>query len=214
MKKTTEAKNLVFDFGGVIYQIDHQKQIEAFQALGLTDFELYYSHAMQKPLFADFEKGLISEDDFRKEIKGFLKMNLSDNQVDDLWNSILVDYMPESVDLLVRLKERYRLFLLSNTNSIHYRVYINQFNKKYGYDFNTLFQKTYWSFLTGLRKPEAEIFHFVMKNNSMKREETLFIDDSLQNVDASKKAGMPSLWLKPGRRLIDFFDENSGLILE
>lgn len=214
MKNTTQVKNLVFDFGGVIYQIDHEKQIKEFLTLGINNFEHYYSQALQKPLFADFEKGLIPENDFRQEVNRFLGLSLSDDQIDHTWNSILVAYMEESVNLLLNLKSRYRLFLLSNTNSIHYRLYINQFNEKYGYDFNKLFEKTYWSFQIGKRKPDAEIFGYVLNNSHIKPEETLFIDDSIQNTIASANAGMPSLWLKPGKKLGDFFDDNLTLIYE
>jgi len=214
MKETTGIKNLVFDFGGVIYQINHEKQIEAFNALGLSNFEHYYSQALQKPLFADFEKGLITEKEFRTEVKAYLGLNLTDDQIDETWNSILVDYIQESIDLLLKLKEKYRLFILSNTNSIHYKLYINQFTEKYGYDFNSFFDQTFWSFQIGKRKPDKEVFQFVMANGKMKPNESIFIDDSVQNTIASVNAGMPALWLKPGKKLSDFFDEDLNLILD
>jgi len=214
MKKVTDVKNLVFDFGGVIYQIDHEKQIKSFYSLGLNNFELFFSQSLQKPLFADFEKGQISEDDFRHELNRILGMNLPVEKIDEAWNSILVDYFHESVKLIENLKNRYRLFLMSNTNSIHYRLYINQFSEKYEYGFNSLFEKTFWSFQIGRRKPDADVFKFVMEQGKMNPEESIFIDDSIQNTIASVDAGMPSLWLKPGKKMVELFDEQLNLIID
>jgi len=213
MKNVKEIKNLVFDFGGVIYQIDHEKQKKAFLSLGIDNFEHHYSQAIQTAVFADFEKGLVSENEFRRQVSGFLGLKLPHEIIDENWNSILVGFMDKSVSLLLKLKERYRLFLLSNTNSIHYKLYINEFIEKYGYDFNTLFEKTYWSFQIERRKPDAEVFEFVMAEGNMKSGETIFIDDSVQNTIAATHAGMPSIWLKPGNTLSDLFDEELNLIL-
>ncbi len=214
MSQASKIKNLIFDFGGVIYQIDHNKQIQSFQALGLDNFELFYSQAMQKPLFADFEKGLIAENDFRMELNNILGLNLPAPTLDEAWNSILVDYIDESVNLLLTLRSRYRLFLLSNTNSIHYQVYTAQFRKKRGFDFESIFEKVFWSFQIARRKPDSEVYKFVINDGHMNPDESVFIDDSVQNTIASTHAGLPAYWLRPGKNLTNIFDAKSDLIFE
>lgn len=214
MSNAGKIKNLIFDFGGVIYQIDHGKQIQSFHALGLGNFELFYSQALQRPLFAEFEKGLVAENDFRLELNKILGLHLPFAKLDEAWNSILVDFMDESVNLLLTLRNRYRLFLLSNTNSIHYQVYTTQFLKMYGFEFNSIFEKTFWSFQIGMRKPDSEVYKFVMDEGRMNPDESVFIDDSVQNTTASTNAGLPAYWLKPGEKLVDILDEKSALTLD
>lgn len=214
MNNAGKIKNLIFDFGGVIYHIDHEKQIQSFHSLGLGNFELFYSQALQKPLFAEFEKGLVAENDFRRELNNILGLNLSSAKLDEAWNSILVDFMDESVNLLLTLRNRYRLFLLSNTNSIHYQIYTTQFREKYGFEFNSIFEKVFWSFQIGMRKPDSVVYKFVMNEGGMNPDESVFIDDSVQNTIASTNAGLPGYWLKPGEKLVNIFDEKSALILD
>jgi len=204
-----KISNIILDFGGVIYQIDHYKQIEAFKSLGITNFETLYSQAMQSELFEQFECGTISPDKLLEEVSGMLGKNaVSKKQVYDAWNSILVGFSDKTVRLLEDLRTRYNLYLLSNTNSIHYDLFISDFAKKYGYDFNSLFVHPYWSFKVGLRKPDEAIFKFVLADSKLDPLETVFIDDSPQNVKGSIKAGLPALLLGQGMSLAEMFDES------
>lgn len=208
-----KIRNIILDFGGVVYQIDHHQQIKAFKSLGVTNFEMLYSQAMQSPLFAQFECGLISSDRLLEEVSAMIGKNtVSKKQVYDAWNSILVGFNDKTVRLLEDLRTHYSLYLLSNTNIIHYDLFINDFVNRFGYDFNSLFVKPYWSFMVGLRKPEEAIFKFVLTNSNLNPEETVFIDDSPQNVKGSIKAGLPALLLGQGMSLTDMFDENLKLI--
>jgi glucose-1-phosphatase len=210
-----KISNIILDFGGVIYQIDHDKQIDAFKALGVSDFEALYSQAIQSPLFEQFECGMISPDKLLEEVTGLLGQNMvSKQQVYDAWNSILVGFSDKTVKLLEDLRTRYNLYLLSNTNSIHYDLFINDFAKRYAYDFNSLFVKPYWSFKVRLRKPEEAIYKFVLTDSNLNPAETLFIDDSPQNIKGSIKAGLPALLLGQGINLNNLFDEKLKLISE
>lgn len=205
-------KNLILDFGGVIYQIDHYRQIETFKALGVQNFGVLYSQAMQSQLFTEFECGRISPDEMLVELAGLLgKNSVSKQQAYDAWNSILVGFSDEVVQLLEMLRTRYRLFLLSNTNSIHYELFIHDFAEKYGYDFNSLFVKPYWSFQVGMRKPDGEMYQFVLADSNLNPEETIFVDDSPQNVKGSIKAGLPALLLGGGKSLTELFDKTLNL---
>jgi putative hydrolase of the HAD superfamily len=208
-----KISNIILDFGGVIYQIDHYKQIEAFKSLGITDFEMLYSQAIQSQLFTEFECGRISPEHMLEEVSEILGSRLvSKQQIYNAWNSILGGFSDKTVRLLEDLRKHYNLYLLSNTNAIHYELFINDFTKKYGYDFNSLFVKPYWSFKVGLRKPEEAIYKFVITDSNLNPAETLFIDDSPQNIKGSFKAGLPALLLGGGMHLDSLFDDNLKLM--
>lgn len=211
--KPENIKNLIFDFGGVIYQIDFERQKKAFLSLGISGFEKLYAQASQNSLFSDLETGKISEDIFREKLIGLIGKKIPVPMVDELWNSILIDYFYDKIGLLQKLKSKYRLMLLSNTNAIHYNFYSQQFLQNYGYDFNDLFDKTYWSFKIGMRKPDLEIFEKVIAENGLTRENALFIDDTVQNTESAEKYGLSSFWLSPGLDLTDLFDDKLNLNL-
>ncbi len=211
--KAENIHNLIFDFGGVIYQIDFERQKKSFSDVGIVGFEKLYSQALQNSLFSDLETGKISEDIFREKLIGLIGKIIAKSRVDELWNSILIDYFHDKIGLLQKLKSKYRLMLLSNTNKIHYSFYTGQFLTRYGYDFNDLFDKTYWSFKIGMRKPDREIFDKVIAENGLTRENALFIDDTVQNTESAEKYGLSSFWLSPGLDLSDLFDNKLNLKL-
>jgi len=109
------------------------------------------------------------------------------------------------------LKKKYRLFILSNTNIIHYRIYIPQFYAAYGFDFESLFERTYWSFKIGMRKPDPGFFDLVLTENGLQAETCLFIDDTIQNTDAAKDCGIKSICLAPGSGFNELFDHNGDV---
>ncbi|HPT03952.1 MAG TPA: HAD family phosphatase, partial [Bacteroidales bacterium] len=113
-------KNIIFDFGGVVIDIDFQAAANSFKKLGISDFSRMYSQISQVQLFDRFEKGMLSPQEFRTELKIFLPSEISDNQIDAAWNSMILNIPAKRVDLLLNLKNQYRTFLLSNTNKIHY----------------------------------------------------------------------------------------------
>ncbi len=214
MSSTANIKALILDFGGVIYRIDHDKQKEVFESFGLKDFHRFYSQAEQDPLFREFETGCIDEAEFRERLTKILPPGFPPGKTDEAWNSILGEYDPDAVDLLMRLKTKYRLFILSNTNIIHYRVYIPQFYQTYGFDFESLFEKTYWSFRCGMRKPDAGFFNLVLRENNLRAGECLFIDDTLQNSIAAKSYGIKTIWLAPGKTFSGLFDNNGNVVYD
>jgi glucose-1-phosphatase len=201
-------KNIIFDFGGVIINIDYHRVIDAFVKLGVKDFEKHYSQLDQHHLFDDYDRGLISSEEFRKRLKEISAIPLSDAQIDDAWNTILIDLPMENIELLKRLKQRYRLFLLSNTNEIHEKAFTEMMMRDFGRNVLTeTFERVYFSHKLNKRKPDAEIFHHVLKENNLLAEETLFIDDSPQHIEGAKVAGLQTLLLPKGKTLIEVFTE-------
>lgn len=205
-------KNIIFDFGGVIYDIEHQKTKDAFADLGITNFEELYGHTIQTGLFENFEMGLISPSDFRAALRKHLPENTSDRQIDHAWNALLIGYKPARLELLEKIKNNYRIFLLSNTNLIHYHQYMADLKEEKLYEkFIGLFKKLYFSHQIGMRKPDANIFHLVIQDNLLNPQETVFIDDYDLNIAAADATGLKGLLLKPGQDLIDLFSEEGHL---
>lgn len=205
-------KNIIFDFGGVIYDIDHQRTKNAFRELGLSNFDQLYGHHIQTKLFEDFEIGKISAQDFRAALKIHLP-NSSDEQINMAWNAILLGFNYSRFQLLEKIKQHYSLFLLSNTNIIHYNHYFGELEKENKLEqFNSFFKKLYFSHQIAMRKPEKEIYNFVLTDSELKPEETVFIDDYNINIEAANACGLNGLLLSPEKDLFSLFYSDGKLI--
>lgn len=199
-------KNIIFDLGGVLLNIDHEAPLRAFKKLGIDNFEQLYSKAKQTSLFVDLETGKISPDTFRREIRKALHASVTDQEIDQAWNSILLDFPKGSITLLLRLRTEYRTFLLSNTNAIHYECFTNRLEKDYGYKaLSEIMEKDYYSHVLKLRKPGLEVYQAVLKKSGLEASETLFIDDSEVNIEAAKQVGLITYHLKDGESVVDIF---------
>jgi len=206
MQIPASIKNIIFDFGGVILNIDYTLTEVAFKKLGMKDFGKAYSQATQNDLFDALEKGLITPENFRKEIRKLINPAVTDLQIDQAWNSMLLDLPEERIHLLEKLKTKYRIFLLSNTNEIHYTSFTNAIKENFKRDiFADIFEKVYVSHKVNMRKPDAEIFEHVLAENKLKKEETLFIDDSIQHIEGANKVGIKTIFLEKGKTILDLF---------
>ncbi len=186
------VKNIIFDYGNVIFGLDFAKSQQAWKNLGIDNAGSFYSHKIQNPVFTDFERGDISSEFFRMKIKQLIgNPDLTDHQIDGAWNSLLVGVAPGNHELLLALKKKYRTFLLSNINEIHYNYIMDYLKTDFGFEGNGhLFEKAYYSHLMGKRKPEPEIFEQVLHENGLDPIETLFIDDSPQHIESAGKLGI------------------------
>ena len=202
----TSYKNIIFDLGGVILNIDYNLTANAFKKLGIENYNDLYTQFNQISLFDDLEIGKISPNFFRTKIKELCKINISDTEIDNAWNAMLLDFPKERLDLLNKLKNKYRLFLLSNTNEIHLIDYQNQLQEKFNINnLGEFFEKEYYSHIVGLRKPNKEIFEMVLNENKLNASETLFIDDSIQHIEGAKLVGINTYHLTKGESIIDLF---------
>lgn len=205
--QSKNIKNIIFDLGGVIINIDYSLLIDAFSKIGLPHFEAYFSQKEQKKLFDIYEKGLISSQTFRDELKTQCKPGTTNEEVDAAWNAMLLDLPIQRLDLLMNVKKDYRTFLLSNTNEIH-MLFINDYlMKKFQIpNFNQHFEKAYLSYEINMRKPDSEIFQFVLNQNGLKANETLFIDDSSQHIESANDLGIQTYLLDVKKQtVLDLF---------
>ncbi|MDD3877369.1 MAG: HAD family phosphatase [Bacteroidales bacterium] len=206
-----EIKNIIFDLGAVILNIDYNGPAKVLNSMGITDFEKVYSKAKQDELFDNFEKGIIQPDEFRKEFVRNIGVDLNYSEIDKIWNAIILDFPKERIKLLLELKKTYNTYLLSNTNSIHYDFYTHDLFQSHGLTWDMLLHKSYFSFEMNMRKPSLEIFEKVIENSHLTPNETLFIDDLKDNIDAAKSCGLNTIWLKEKMELTDvfFFDSST-----
>ncbi|NTW31182.1 MAG: HAD family phosphatase [Bacteroidetes bacterium] len=201
-------KNIIFDLGAVLLNIDFKKTIEAFRKLGITNIDELFSEYSQKEFFDSFEKGLITPQQFRAEIRKYLQNILADEDIDDAWNGMILYFPIENINLLISLKSKYRTFLLSNTNETHYIFYNKILQTQFKIDnLSNLFEKAYYSHKLGLRKPDKEIFNLVLKENNLIQEETLFIDDNPRNIATASTLGINTVLLKPPKILLKVLHE-------
>lgn len=191
-----KIKNIIFDLGGVIMNLDVPRTIKAFENIGITDFVNDTGHHYKNPVFYDFETGKVSESEFVEELANISANSLSGTQIREAWNAIILDMPIERIKFLLDLKKKYKIYLLSNTNSIHQEKFLRETNEANDFSFNELFEKAYYSHEIGIRKPNEEVFHFVLKDSKLNTDKTLFVDDSLQNINSAQKTGLRTFHIK------------------
>ena len=205
MKIQKKIKNIIFDLGGVIINIDYNRTSRAFKELGIKDFDEIYSQAKQNNTFNAIETGNLSPEEFRSYLKKYLT-NKTDLEIDTAWNSMLLDLPKKRIELLMEIKSNYRIFLLSNTNEIHVNAFTTYIEANFGKNlFEQIFEQHYYSNEIGFRKPTADAFNHVLDSNGLKAEETLFIDDSIQHIEGAKKVGLNTAWLEPTKDVTSLF---------
>ncbi len=190
MKQFSNITTLIFDLGGVIINLDLPKCIQNFKQLGVINFENYLSNFGQKGFFLQFEKGQIGVEDFRNEIWKLAINPLSDKQIDDAWCSFLCDIPNHKINLLLELKKKFRLLLLSNTNPLHINVSTANEFARYGLKISDVFEKAYYSYEMGMAKPDDEIFNALLQDAGVNAGECLFLDDGIRNIENAGKLGI------------------------
>lgn len=200
-------ENIIFDLGGVILNIDYILTRTAFEDLGVTNFDEMYSQANADKLFQKLETGTISNEDFYVALNNCTGLSLSPLQITTAWNAMLLDFREKSLQLIDDIKDKYKLFLFSNTNYIHLQDFHEIYHRKERMQpFNNYFSRAYYSCEMCERKPDVASFQVILDQENIKAENTLFIDDSLQNVETAKSMGFQTVHLVEGQYI-----ENLGL---
>jgi putative hydrolase of the HAD superfamily len=193
--KTEKIDAIIFDLGGVIINLDYNRTSQAFEELGLSNFKEVYSQFAQNSLFDDFETGKISAPHFINKLLPILPKSTSPNQVVAAWNAMILDFPKQKIALLSELKNKYRVFLLSNTNEIHMVKVKREWKKVSEYPMEDYFETIFLSHEMGMRKPDPEIFSTVCEREGLNPAKTLFIDDSPQHIEGAKSVGLNTIHL-------------------
>ena len=193
----TKIKNIIFDLGGVILNLDYSKTVKEFYKLGLINFEKLYSQKKQSKIFDDLEKGKFSAEKFIFLITQSEKLQIKESDFINAWNAMLLEIPNERIEFIKKLKKDYNIFLLSNTNEIHIKKFETDLSKNNCLkDFQNCFNQIYYSSNMGMRKPDNNCFNKVLEDHNLKANETLFIDDSAQHIEGAKSVGINAVLLK------------------
>ena len=198
---------LLFDLGGVIVDLDYNKTIKAFEAIGIEDAENLYNQFNQSKIFDEFEIGSISRAEFIDLLQEKIPQKVSQSKIKEAWNAMILGFEKSKLEQIKRYSEKIPCYLLSNTNEIHLE-YIQTLLQEVPFkNLELLFTKCYYSHIIGKRKPHRETFEWVLNDMGSSPEEVLFIEDSPQHIRGAEKAKIKTLHFTNGRRLedVDFF---------
>ena len=201
MNKKTSITTLIFDFGGVIINLDLPTCIQNLKKLGTNDIENYLSNFGQKDFFLKFEIGEIGTPEFRNEIRKLTNKTITDAEIDNAWCSFLCDIPSERLELLEKLRKKYRLLLLSNSNPLHVEVSAAIALQGPGKTIRDYFDKCYFSYEMGLTKPDPAIFEALLADAGLEATECLFLDDGPKNIEAAKRLGIKTYFVTQGENL-------------
>lgn len=187
-----QIRNLILDLGGVILNLDFNRTAAAFTALGVKDFDGFFTQYHAHPLFQQLETGATAGEGFYDAFRSATGLLVENSDIDLAWNAMLLDFKKPVLEQLKQWAAagEYRLFLFSNTNAIHHAHFIRAFESAHGFTFDSLFEKAWYSHLIGHRKPDQTAFEFVLKEAGLEAAETLFIDDTQPNLTAAAKLGI------------------------
>lgn len=199
VKPYHQYPNLIFDLGGVIINLSYQATIDEFSKICGRDMTKAYSQASQVPVFDQLETGQIGAEEFYQGLRAHFQTDAQDQALAKAWNAMLLDIPPARIELLQNLKKAgKRLFLLSNTNGIHKPIFEDILEKATGLpNLDGLFETAYYSHLVGDRKPNESIFEHVLADSGLKADDTLFIEDSIQHIEAARRVGIHAHHLVP-----------------
>lgn len=198
----TNIKNIIFDLGNVLLNLDFEGSIKAFKELGLTTDVLNKHQAYSDPVFYELEVGKISPSKFCKRVREVINNPVvTDLQIEDAWYAMILDVPAHRVKMLQKLRKNHSIYLFSNTNQIHIERLLPAFKAEHGVDFPSLFSTTYYSHEINERKPDISSFEKVIQLSGIKPEESLFIDDLEKNIIGAQKAGLETFWLKNGMEI-------------
>jgi putative hydrolase of the HAD superfamily len=204
----TPVKNIIFDLGGVLLNLNYHLTRKAFEDLGVQDFDAFYTQHKANPLFENLEVGAIEPEAFYEALRATTGLNLTNTQLEFAWNAMLLDFPVERLAWLDQIKSKYNIYLFSNTNAIHYKAFTSIYAQTapmidFNPDFNHFFKTAYYSHTLGKRKPAVAAFEAVLAKSGLDPAQTLFIDDTISNIEGAQKAGLQTLFLSGGLTVQD-----------
>lgn len=196
-------KNIIFDLGGVLLDIDYQRTIDAFAKLGMPESRSQFSKEEQALLFRRYEMGQISSQAFITEVAELIGVECTHEEISSAWCALLGEMTADKYTLLEQLRSKgYHIFILSNTNALHQTAFESGIAKDYGWGkFRQFFDGLHYSHHLGMRKPNKDIFEKVLGINGLQANETFYIDDTPEHAATALSLGMTSHHLKDNERL-------------
>ena len=210
---SAKIKNIIFDLGGVILDIDEDIVCKELEKLGVSVTELFHSKEFMD-IMSKFDTGIYTAPTFRKKVKAFIgQEKMTDQKFDSIWNAMLLDIPRERIEAIEKVKKHYKIFLMSNSNVIHYDLYVRDLQLRFGYhEFVELFNKSYFSFAEHLEKPDPRFFELILDHEGLLPEETLFIDDTEANIKAAKSLGIHTYHISRDELVRNLFE--NGVLKE
>jgi len=196
---------IIFDWGGVITNIHPAATVDAFSKLGHHSLNKYLKTDQSDDLFLRFEMGKASEEEIYEQLRTDIGRYIQTEKLHDALCAMLLDTPEIRLNILEKLGKKFKLLLLSNTNPVHTRYYNNYLREQHSVDFHAFFQKVYYSYELGMRKPDPEIFKFVLADNKLDGHKTLFIDDTEINTQVARSLNIQSLYLNERMTLESIF---------
>lgn len=182
-----ETKAIIFDLGGVLYDISFERTRQQLSTITTKDID--FSLTSQSDIFSKYESGLLTTSEFLNDFRLLLgaDKHISDSDLINAWNILLVGLIPGRIELLSALKKSYKLYLLSNINELHHQAIADECKELF-----SLFDTLFLSYSMGLRKPSAGIYHAVLESIQLSPNEILYFDDAPQHCEASASLGIPT----------------------
>ena len=210
---SVKIKNIIFDLGGVILDIDETIVYKELEKMGISTSELAQSKEFID-IMSKFDTGIYTAPTFRKKTKTLLgQEKMTDQRFDAIWNAMLLDIPRERIEAIEKVKKHYKIFLMSNSNVIHYDLYVRDLQLRFGYhEFDELFNKSYFSFAEHLEKPDPRFFELILDHEGLLPEETLFIDDTAANIEVAKSLGIKTYHIRRDELVRNLFE--NGVLKE
>ena len=210
---SAKIKNIIFDLGGVVLDIDESIVYKELEKMGISTSELAQSKEFID-IMSKFDTGIYTAPTFRKKTKALLgQEKMTDQRFDAIWNAMLLDIPRERIEAIEKVKKHYKIFLMSNSNVIHYDLYVRDLQLRFGYhEFDELFNKSYFSFAEHLEKPDPRFFELILDHEGLLPAETLFIDDTAANIEVAKSLGIKTYHIRRDELVRNLFE--NGVLKE
>jgi len=198
-----QFKTIIFDFGGVIFDINPDLTYNEFNKLIPTKV---LNNIFKNNILKDFEKGLISFEELHSGVNKIAKTNISKNNFINAWNAMLLNYNKKRLEYLKKMKQTHKLIMLSNTNELHYDFFSKKLINEYNISLTELFHKVYLSHKMGMIKPDVNIYKYVLLEQKIIPNETLFIEDTKENVITANSIGIKTLTITRNNDFYTYFE--------
>lgn len=203
MNNNPSLKNVLFDLGGVILDLNVNGTLESFLDMGFPKELLTYPENMYTDIFYRYETGRLTTPEFRDVIRKQAGVNFADEDFDAAWCKMLSKVPEKRTRLLKSLAEDYHLYILSNTSELHIEKFREMFEKTAGFQLSDVFVKCFYSYETGHHKPDEQAFTHVLSDAGINAGETLFLDDNIHNIKSAGSLGFNVIHITENLRMED-----------